>query len=401
MLKYILLVCVCLSLGYAQENYNWPKWRGPNADSISLETAWNPKAITKSKVVWQKEVGNGYASVAIQDGYLYTLGNQRKQDTIWCLDAATGKEIWKYSYACIPNQYPGSRASPVVENGLLYSLSNEGHLFCLETRTGKVKWHHQVQEEYEAEMPEWGFASSPYISGQRLFLNIGEHGIAFDKTTGELLWKSNPKVPPGYATVVTFQKKGEEIAAVFGSKAMYLVNAATGKKLWSYPWVTSYGVNAADPIIHQGRMFISSGYGYGCASFDITGDTPKLLWKTETMRNHFGTCILIDGYLYGIDGQCWGSGASLKCMNFTTGDEKWSVDVGFGSVIASNGYLIVLTDRGTVRIFEVNPKIYREVASGKGLDVGRGGQCWNIPVLCNGRLYCRSSNGRLSCVDLR
>lgn len=394
-----LLVLVATLATSQTNSYNWPCFRGPDRNSITQETAWSHESLKSPNILWQKEIGDGFAVVAIQDGYLYTVGNQRRTDTIYCLEATTGKEIWKYSYPCSPGPYPGSRATPLVENGVVYSLSRQGHVFCLDARTGQVKW----QKKFDAEEPEWGFASSPSISGNKLLLNIGEHGIALDKTNGNTIWQSNFNVQAGYATIVTFQNNSKEVAAVFSGKAIYLVDANTGKKLWSHPWTTSYGVNAADPIIHDNKMFISSGYGYGCAFVNLAGTAPQIIGsRVEIMRNHFGTCVLLDGYLYGIDGQSMGGPAWLKCLDFKTGEEKWSEKIGFAALMASkDGRLIIGTATGDLIIAKANPNKYEQLGRGSLAKMQRGQVCWNMPVLCNGLVYIRTSGGKLVCADLR
>ncbi len=400
-LKLIITLFLC-GLVFTNSLYSqdWPKWRGLNGNSIVQETNWNPQALKNPKILWEQNVGDGFSTVTVVGDYLYTMGNVKKKDVIFCLDRKTGKEIWTYGYNISAGSYPGPRATPTFDNGLIYTLSREGHVFCLYANSGKLKWENNLQEKFDPELPKWGFASSPVISGEKLFINVGEYGIALNKSTGEILWKSDMSESSGYASFVPFKKDGIEYAAVFGGRAIYFIDIATGSKKWSYKWITSYDVNAADPIISDGRMFISSGYGTGCASFDIESSTPKLLWKNEKMRNHFGTCVLFNGYLYGIDGQAFG-GASVKCLDFKTGEEKWKKDISFGSLILINDKLIVLTDKGTVMIAEATPKGYKEISSAKVLNlIKRDHVCWNIPVFSHGLLYCRSSAGQLVCVDL-
>ena len=80
--------------------YDWPRWRGPNGDGISLETGWNPEALSGGpKVLWKVRVGTGYSNVAVKGNLLYTIGYKmrEKEDVVLCLDAETGEEIWRYT----------------------------------------------------------------------------------------------------------------------------------------------------------------------------------------------------------------------------------------------------------------------------------------------------------------
>jgi outer membrane protein assembly factor BamB len=106
---------------------------------------------------------------------------------------------------------------------------------------------------------------------------------------------------------------------------------------------------------------------------------------------------LVDGYLYGLDGDA-GNDAPLKCVEYASGTEKWAHPrVGTGGVIASDGKLIVTGSRGELFVFEANPAGAKILARAQVM----GGKCWTAPVLANGLIYCRNSRGDLVCVDVR
>ncbi|MHC4951639.1 MAG: outer membrane protein assembly factor BamB family protein, partial [Planctomycetota bacterium] len=95
------------------------------------------------------------------------------------------------------------------------------------------------------------------------------------------------------------------------------MEAKTGTVLWSYSWQTEHDVNAADPIIFDKKVFITSGYGHGCALIDISTAEPALVWENENMRSQMSGPVLIDGYLYGMDDD------QLACVNWKTGEQMW------------------------------------------------------------------------------
>ena len=176
---------------------------------------------------------------------------------------------------------------------------------------------------------------------------------------------------------------------------MVVVDFATGKKLGECPWETSYDVNAADPIVKDGQIFISSGYGKGAALIDARGDSLQQVWVNKSMKNHFSSCVLLNGYLYGFDGNA-GNG-SLKCLEFATGNEKWSEKIGFGALMAVGDHLVALNEQGDLFIIKASPAGYDLVSSSKKV---LGKTCWTSPVMCRGIIFCRNEKGHLVALDV-
>ena len=370
---------------------DWPNWRGPAYDGISKETDWNPAAVGGKKIAWEAKVGAGYSAVAVAAGKLYTAGNFNKNtDRISCLDALTGKEVWKYEYpeALAPKYYSGgSSATPTVHGGKVYYASKSGKVFCLDAATGKEIW----KKEFGTKDPTWGFSSSALIHGKAVIFNAGAAGIAYDQETGKVLWSSDNDTC-GYATPVPFTHKGKTALALFAKNTLTAVNADDGKPLWSTPWQTEHDVNAADPVISGTQAFITSGYGRGCSLVDFSGAEPKKLWENKDMRSHMSGPVLIDGHLYGFDDM------RLVCLDWKTGAKKWEEkSPKKGALMAAGDKLIILGEGGRLAIAKATPDAYQEIAGAQIV----GGRCWTMPILANGMIYARNSDGDLACVDVR
>jgi outer membrane protein assembly factor BamB len=135
---------------------DWPNWRGQDYDGISKEDGWNPAAVGKPEVAWKAEVGAGYSAVAVANGKVYTAGNFNKDtDAVSCLDAASGKLLWKHEYpeSLAPKYYSGGcSATPTVADGKVYFASKSGKVFCLDADGGKVIW----KTKFDRKMPVWG-----------------------------------------------------------------------------------------------------------------------------------------------------------------------------------------------------------------------------------------------------
>jgi outer membrane protein assembly factor BamB len=379
---------------------DWHRWRGPDLNGISKETGWSttwPK--DGPKQLWKASVGIGFSSVSVSQGRLFTLGNRDGTDTVFCFDAENGKELWKHSYECpLDAKYyeggPGS--TPTVDGDNVFTLSKRGHLFCFEAASGKVVWQKDLLAELGVKKPEWGFAGSPLVEGDLLILNLAEAGTAVDKRTGQVVWTSG-KDMAGYATPVPLTSGAERAVALFSSKALVGVRVKDGKELWRYAWVERWSINNADPILMGNQIFIST-FGRGCALLKLGAGTPTVVWENKNMGNHFNSCVLLDSYLYGIDGNTDRNERDLRCLDATTGEVKWKYNgLGLGSLIAANGKLIVLSEKGELVIAEASPKAFQPIARAQVL----GGKCWTAPVLSNGRIYGRNAQGTLVCLDVK
>jgi outer membrane protein assembly factor BamB len=379
---------------------DWPIYRGANHDGISTETGWSETFGGEGPpVVWEAEVGIGFASFTVSEGRVYTTGHADDADTVFCLDAKSGKEVWKHSYpADLGDKYyeGGTSATPTVAGGRVYHLSRWGDVFCYEAATGKVVWTKQVQKEAGVKIPDWGFSGSPYVTGDLVVLNVGEAGLALATGTGAIVWKSGDEVAAGYSTAYPL-KSGEQDLLVLAAADKYnAVDAKTGKVAWSVPWKTRYGVNAADPIRSGQHLFISSGYSRGCALLKLGSNSPEVVWENKNLKNQFNSSVLIDGHLYGIDDD-ENRKASLRCLEWATGEVKWEEkSVGFGAVTAADGKLIVQTEKGELIVAKATPAGFEEISRGQVLS----GRCWTTPVLANGLLHVRNSAGQVKCLNL-
>jgi outer membrane protein assembly factor BamB len=386
---------------------DWPRWRGPNGNGISSETDWDPQALASgARILWTANIGMGHSAVAVKDGRLYIMGNRMVtsgpakgefEDTVYCLDATSGRELWRYSFPCKEGQDPGPGSSPVVDGDSLYTFSREGQLICFDAANGAIRWRRDLVTEAA---PNWGFAGSPMIEGDMVLLDAGKSGYAVDKHTGKLLWSSELE-ECGYATPVVFNAGEKRLAAIAARRNLYVVDIATGELQWSHR-----GQALNDPIVIGDQILLT---GTGRAEMLKMGDgEPESVWRQRDLMSHYTTPVVFGDFVYGI-GRARTS-HYLQCAEVSTGELKWQQDIGmWGALIGAAGKLLVIDDYGRLLIVEATPEEYRLVSSAKVLEmadntgIGNRRQChnWTAPTLANGLVYVRNTYGDIACVDLR
>ncbi|HTD66356.1 MAG TPA: PQQ-binding-like beta-propeller repeat protein [Candidatus Limnocylindria bacterium] len=395
------LACALVFFPYSPaRGDDWPHWRGPQRNGISAETNWRDTwPADGPPIAWKAKVGLGFSSFAVAEGRVVTLGHAEGQDTLWCFDAASGKVIWKHSYPSeLGDKYfeGGTTGTPTMAGNHVFVLSRWGDMFCFEAATGKVIWSKNVQKETGAPIPDWGFSGAPLVHENLVVLNVGDAGLALDKSTGKIVWQSAQK-NAGYSTPLPMQRDGQWLALIGNGTSYVAVHLRDGKEAWRVRWITEYGVNASDPIMDGDRMFICTGYGKGGALFKLGAGEPEPLWKTKKLRTQMNPAVLFQSHLYGADGDTT-ERAALKCLDFATGDEKWThPGFGSGAVIISDGKLVALSGTGELLLAPASPSGFKPIARTQVL----GGKCWTAPVLANGRIYCRNSRGDVVSVDVR
>jgi outer membrane protein assembly factor BamB len=395
----VAVVFASVTVAFAAD---WPQWRGPDRNGISKETGWLDTWPQQGPpIAWKANVGLGFSSFVINGGKAVTVGFADGKDTVFCFDAATGKEIWKRSYPSdLGDKYfdGGTTGSATFDGDKLYWMSRWGDLFCFEASSGKILWSRNIQKEEDLKVPTWGFTGAPTVVGDLLILNAGENGYAVNKTTGRSVWRSAINKEAGYSTPLPVQRGGITEVWLANATAYVGIDPQTGKDLWRMKWLTQYGVNAADPIPVGDNIFVSTGYGKGAALFKPNGDAePTVVWKNKVLRTQLNPAVLVGKYVYGVDGDTTDK-AALKCIEAETGAEKWAVaNFGSGGVTVADNKLIALNGTGELSVAPVSPDGFKPTSRAQIL----GGKTWTAPVLANGFVYCRNSRGEIVAVDLR
>ena len=389
-----LLMAMTMSVVSSGYGENWPNWRGPDFKGISSEPLPG-KLPARLPVLWRAEVGVGFSSVAVEGRRLLTMGNIDGKDKVWCLDTMTGNVLWEHSYACEldPRYYEGGpSATPTINGDSVYTLSKKGHAYCLNLETGDVRWERDLVAAHGFELPEWSFASSPFVDGENVLLNVGRKGLALDRKTGRTVWMPSTETS-GYASVVPF---GKSKNLLFSASALLCLDGNDGKIWWEYPWKSSRDVNAADPVVDGNRILLSSSAGAELLEMEGESKPPRKIWENKDLKWYFNPGVKIGDHVYSISGTTHRP-TELVCTDFATGETVWSEE-GFGSgALMAAGETLVLFDKGELILLEADPGGFRTLLRQKVLE----GKCWTVPVLANGRIYCRNAEGTLAALGLK
>jgi outer membrane protein assembly factor BamB len=395
---------------------DWPQWRGPRRDGISQETGllkeWPKQG---PKLLWQvNDLGDGYATPAVVSARLYLLSNRGlTNELVQALSVTDGKPVWSTRLGNVGNPdqqppYPMARSTPTVDGAVLYALSSDGDLACLETATGKILWQKSLRNDFGGRSGRWAYSESPLIDGEVLVVTPGGADatiVALNKKTGAVIWKS--AVPGGdpaaYSSAIVVQAAGRKQYVQFLDKGVVGVDAKTGQFLWRYERTSTGPANIPTPVAHEAYIYSANArrFGGGLVQLHATkeGVTAEEVYFERDVPHTLGGQILLAGFLYGTNSK------GAVSSEFMTGKIRWQAEsVGPGSVKYADGHLYVHGENGDVALVEATPQGYREkgrfTPPEQPKRVRAREMAWSYPVVANGRLFIRDL-GTLWCYDVK
>ena len=402
LLPVLSVLLLCRSLLRAAD---WPQFLGPTRNGVSTETVANHFPSTGPKIVWKKDIGQGFSGPVVAAGKLILFHRLADKETVECLDAHTGARVWISDY---PTHYQddfgfdeGPRATPTITDGKIFTFGAEGMLSCWDFSTGKLIWQVDTKDQFTAAKGFFGLACSPLVEGDAVIVNIGGGKgagiVAFDKTAGKLLWKATDD-EASYSSPVAASFNGKRYVLVFNRAGLVALDPGSGKVDFSFPWRsrTRESVNAATPLVIGDEIFISASYGTGAAMLRFHEAGPKTIWSgDEILSNHYATSVYHDGFLYGFDGR-QENGPKLRCVDAATGKVRWSQDnFGAGTLMLAGNQLLVLTEKGELIVAPASAKGFKPIARAQVLPFNSRA----YPALADGLYYARSKD-KLVCVEL-
>jgi outer membrane protein assembly factor BamB len=414
-----LLLLVAAGLGFfplMAGADDWPQWRGIKRDArvtgFDVPKAW-PKELTRK---WKVTVGTGDATPALVGDKLYVFTRQGGDEVLRCLDAATGKEIWQDKYPAQPvtgaaAAHPGPRSSPAVADGKVVTLGARGMLSCLDAASGKVVWRKDSKA-----WPRFFTGSSPLLVDGLCIAQLGGDSggslVAYDLATGNEKWQWTGG-GPGYASPVLLTVGGTRLIVAETGAEVVAVTAADGKLAWKAPFAGKGmgGYNASTPVVDgQTLIYGGSGRGERAVKFEKQGDsiTAKELWSNPDNSVVFNTPVLDNGMLIGLTqtnqffginaqngrtlwtapaaaGQAGAGGQGGQAGGGGRGGRggRGGARPGFGSIVDAGPVLLALTPSSQLIVLQPGDKGVKQVASYKVAD----SPTYAYPVVAGNRVY--------------
>jgi len=406
---------------------DWPAWR--NQDRLG---EWRETGTISEfpeggpEVSWRVPIKGGYGGPAVAAGRVYATDfdpdpkSYDGTERLLCLNEESGEIIWEHTWRVNTRgtqaKYAnGPRATPTVDGDLVYIQGSMGDLIAVNVADGSVAWEHDLVEEFGAIIPMWGISGSPLVDGEKLLVIVGgEPGakvMAFNKTTGEEIWRSlGPEAGPGYSSPMIIEAGGTRQLIAWHPKGVDSLDPETGKPFWRIDTPTSMGQSIMTPVV-AGNSLIVSGSSFGTTMIALgeTEPTAELLRQDPNRSKRddglyaFMSTPVIDGdYMYGND-----YNGSVRCVNHVTNELMWttfepSEDVGIANVfmVRNGAQFFITNEAGELIIAKLSPQGYEEIGRTKLVDADNpnfaGGRRasgmvnWVHPAYANGHIVHRN-----------
>jgi outer membrane protein assembly factor BamB len=420
----VLTTAVCLAerpdLPAGQASQDWPQWRGKDGENHSPVTGirknWNE---APPELVWEAEgLGEGYASVSVADGRIYTTGNFEGGQGVICINLADGQVVWKKPLTdkTPKHGYQGSRSTPTVDGDRLYLVTSDGEIVCLKSTDGSEVWRREFSEWKGKMMSGWGYSESPLVDGDHVLCTPGGEEamiVCLNKMNGEQVWAAavppggqNGKDGAGYSSIRISNAAGIKQYVQLIGRGVIGVDAATGKLLWQYNRVANGTANIPTPLVTGDYVFCSSGYGTGSALLKISksgdGCNAEEIYflNGNEVQNHHGGMILLGENIYLGNGHNKGF---PTCVRMSDGEILWGGKLrgpgdGSAAVLLVDGSLIFRYQSGEVALVEATPTGYNLQGVFKPKHVIK--EAWAHPVAIDGVLLLREQD-KLMCYGLK
>lgn len=424
---------------------DWPRFLGVHYNGVATAASPGIDWRKRPTMEWSIDVGDGYGmgSVANDRYFHFDAGDRQSRpdpidERLRAFDLGTGKELWSSSepieYQDLFGYEEGPRSTPTIDHQQVFTLGVSGQLTCREIDDGKIIWSVDTSKTYHVIQNFFGVGSSPLVLGKLVIAMVGgsppadrtvapmrldrvsPNGsavVAFDRDTGNEVWKCGDDLA-SYSSPRSIQIDGVTFVLVFAREGLLLIDPNTGSVRWRFDHRASIleSVNAIMPVVDNDRVFISECYEVGSVLLQVDNHGAKVIWqdpardrRRQSMRCHWATPILFDGFLYGCSGRN-SPDSDLRCVELETGKVGWSDPRRIRSSVTRVGdHLIVLEERGLVQVIRPNSQKLEVIAEWplnkhEQDRPALGYPCWAAPIVVGDKLLLRGTD-RVLCMRLQ
>jgi hypothetical protein len=311
-------------------------------------------------------------------------GEYESRDVILCFDAANGETLWQVEYPGVRYNKAGSSSTPTIADGKCYVIGANSFVYCLDAQTGREIWKTNPSGNVEAEI------SSSVVVVDGMAIGMCVPLTALDADTGRIVWRQPALRGRNNSPVVwTVDGKPYLLCNDKPSKQVACVDASNGRVVWT---VDGGGVST---VVISGDVMVvfSAEKDAHLSAYRLSETVPESMWRHEQFVGRGESPVVVGGYVY-----IFGMEGRAACVKLDTGDIAWGADIarsGVVSPIALDGKIVMTYAWGkTLLLIQATPDRYTVLA-----EAAMPLCMVASPSFADGRLFLRMKNA-VACYDL-
>lgn len=395
---------------------SWPQFRGAVGSGVSPEKNLPAKWSKEQGILWSVPLpGRANSSPTITANRI-DVTTKTDDNSLWVIsfDRKSGQEIRKVKVGSGSLSAPGPRhlwvhrhnaatPCPIADEQNIWAFFGTGLLVCLDAESGEIRWKRDLVKDYGPYNITFGMGATPRLWGDLLFVTCITKGpsyvVAFDKNTGNEVWKVNRKLPAkkdgadAYSTPTIYQNGNKTELLVSGSDHINAYDIQSGKQIWVASGLdipSPFGRIIACPVADSEVVIATSGNpGGGGLGYlkafkqGASGDITKsgLLWKYDVATPDASTPLILDDKLYMIN-----QNGVATCLDLKNGKPLWKKRLKgqyFSALVAGDGKVYFLNIEGLCTVIDAKTG---EIIAENQLP----GTFYSTPAISEGVIYLRS-----------
>jgi outer membrane protein assembly factor BamB len=365
--RFLLLPMLCSSLMAAE---SWDQWRGPNRDGRISGAKW-PAGLDEARLKkrWQLPLGPSYSGPVMNAERVFiTETVDKKREQVTALRRSDGSVVWKRDWEgamSVPffarSNGDWIRATPALDGDTLYVAGMRDVLVALNSTDGSERWRLDFVKRFGADLPTFGFVSSPLIDGDSVYVQAGGGVARLRKADGQVVWHGardgGGMMGSAFGSPVILTLAGKRQLVIQARTRLFGVALEDGAELWSLPVESFRGMNILTPTFAGKDRLFTAAYGGKTLGIDIRSENGGFravpAWEFKA-QGYMTSPIIHEGHAY-----LQLRSQRALCIELATGAEKWTTTESFGkywSMVSQGDRILALDERGELILFKATPE---------------------------------------------